>query len=70
MVRQFQERTCNERYFATKISNPDFVKLAESYGASGIRVEKIEDIKDAINKAYSFDGPFLIDFVIEPKELL
>lgn len=70
MVRQFQEKTCNERYFATKISNPDFVKLAESYGASGIRVEKIEDIKDAINKAYSFDGPFLIDFAVEPKELL
>ncbi len=70
MVRQFQERICNERYFATKISNPDFVKLAESYGASGIRVEKVEDIEDAINKAYSFDGPFLIDFAVEPKELL
>ena len=70
MVRQFQEKICNERYFATKISNPDFVKLAESYGAKGIRVENFEDIASAINEAYMHDGPVLVDFVVEPKELL
>lgn len=70
MVRQFQEKTCNERYFATKISNPDFIKLSESYGAKAIRVERLEDIKDAIEQAFNFDGAFLIDFVVEPKELL
>ncbi len=70
MVRQFQEKSCDKRYFATQISNPDFVKLAQSYGANGIRVERIEDIKDAIDKAFAFNGPFIIDFVIEPMELL
>ena len=70
MVRQFQEKSCDKRYFATKISNPDFIKLAQSYGADGLRVERIEDIKDSIDKAFSFDGPFIVDFVIEPMELL
>lgn len=70
MVRQFQEKLCNERYFGTKIFNPDFIKLAESYGIKATRVDKIEDIKNAIEKAFKTDGPYLIDFVVEPKELL
>ena len=70
MVRQFQEKSCDERYFATKISNPDFVKLAESYGAKGLRVTALADVKDAINAAFAYNGVFIVDFAIEPKELL
>jgi len=70
MVRQFQEKLCEQRYFATKISNPDFVKLAQSYGALGLRVEKSEDIKSAVKKAMDFKGTVIVDFVIEPEELL
>lgn len=70
MVRQFQEKICEQRYYATKISNPDFVKLAQSYGAFGLRVEKIEDVKLAIKQAMDYNGTALIDFVIEPEELL
>lgn len=70
MVRQFQEKQCNERYFATEISNPDFIKLAEAYKAKAIRVERLEDVKKALDYAFSFEGPILVDFVVEPKELL
>lgn len=70
MVRQFQEKQCNERYFATEISNPDFIKLAEAYKAKAIRVERFEDVKKALDYAFSFEGPILVDFVVEPKELL
>lgn len=70
MVRQFQEKICEQRYFATQISNPDFVKLAESYGAFGLRVEKIADVKSAVEKALKFDGIAIVDFVIESEELL
>lgn len=70
MVRQFQEKICEQRYYATKISNPDFVKLAQSYGALGLRVEKFEDIKLALKQAMDYNGTALIDFVIEPEELL
>ena len=70
MVRQFQEKTCEERYFATKISNPDFVGLAKSYGIKALRIDKKEDIKKAVEAAFIEDGPFVIDFVVEAKELL
>lgn len=70
MVRQFQEKACEQRYFATKISNPDFVKLTESYGTMGLRVEKLQDIKPAVEKAINYKGTAIIDFVIEPEELL
>lgn len=70
MVRQFQEKMCGQRYFATKISNPDFVKLAESYGAKGIRVDKVKDIKSALKETLSYKGTVLVDLVIEPEEVL
>ena len=70
MVRQFQEKQCDERYFATQISNPNFIKFAEAYNAKALRVDKIEDVKKALDFAFSTEGPILVDFVIEPKELL
>lgn len=70
MVRQFQEKTCGARYCATKISNPNFLKIAESYGILGIRVKSDDEILNALEKAYAFDGPVIVDFVIEPEEIL
>ncbi len=70
MVRQFQEKQCDERYFATHISNPDFIKFAEAYGAKAIQVDKLSDVKKAIDFAFSIKGPVIVDFIIEPKELL
>ena len=70
MVRQWQEKIYNEHYSQTKISSPDFVKLAESYGALGIRVEKEEEIIPALKKAIEFKGPCLIDFVCENFEMV
>ncbi len=50
---------------------PDFVKLAESYGALGLRVEKEEDIKSALEKAKEHkEGPALIEFLISSDELV
>ena len=70
MVRQFPEKSCNERYFATKISSPDYIRLAESYGIKAIRVEKNGDIKSAVEAAFNSQSPFIVDFVIEPMEVL
>ena len=47
---------------------PDFVKLAEAYGAAGIRVKKNEDVKTAIKKALEIDGPVIIDCIIDSEE--
>ncbi len=68
MVRQWQELFYKKRYSYTTLYNPDFVKLAQSYGASGIRVTKNEEVRPAIEKALSIDNTVFIDFHIEPEE--
>ncbi len=68
MVRQWQELFYKKRYSYTCISGPDFVKLAESYGAAGIRVTKKEDVRKALEKAISIDNVVFIDFHIEQEE--
>ncbi len=47
---------------------PDFVKLAEAYGATGMRVAKNEDVKNAIKKALKIDGPVIVDCIIDSEE--
>ena len=68
MVRQWQDLFYDKRYVATPISGPDFVKIAEAYGIPGLRVKRNEEIAPAIEKAMAEDGPFLIDFLVEPEE--
>ena len=70
MVRQWQEKIYNKHYSQTHISSPDYVKLAEAYGALGIRVEKEEEIEPAIRKALDHNGPVFIDFVVESFEMV
>ncbi len=70
MVRQWQKKIYNGHYSQTKISSPDFVKLAESYGALGIRVTKEEEIIPALKRAIEFDGAVMIDFVCESFEMV
>ena len=47
---------------------PDFVKLAESYGAKGLRITKKEDVAKAIKTAVKTKGPVIMDFVVEKEE--
>ena len=70
MVRQWQELFFNKRYAAVDYhDNPDFAKLAEAFGATGIRVEKIEDVRPALERAKEIeDGPVVIDFIVEEEE--
>ena len=70
MVRQWQELFFNRRYASTYLAdgNPDFVKLAEAYGAKGILVEHHDQVRPAIEDALETDGPVIIDFRINPEE--
>jgi acetolactate synthase-1/2/3 large subunit len=70
MVRQIQEKLFNQHYSETKISGPDFVKVAEAYGAKGIRVEKKEEIIPALKEAIEYQGPVFLDFIVEPFEMV
>ncbi len=68
MVRQWQEFFWGKRYVATPLTGPDFVKIAEAYGVPGEVVTDRDGVKAAIEKATSHDGPYLLDFRIEPEE--
>ncbi len=69
MVRQWQELFYERNYCATCLdASPDFVKLAEAYGAVGLRATKPEEVEPVIKKAFETDKPVLIDFVVEPEE--
>jgi len=68
MVRQWQELFYGRRYVATPLSAPDFVKVAEAYGVPGLRVKHKEEVVPAIERAMEHQGPFLIDFTVEPEE--
>jgi acetolactate synthase-1/2/3 large subunit len=68
MVRQWQELFYKKRYSHTYISGPDYVKLAESYGALGMRVTKREEVRPALEEAIAIDNTVLIDFQVEPQE--
>jgi len=68
MVRQWQELFYERRYVATPLSGPDFVKVAEAYGIPGLRVTDKVMVTSAIQTAMEHDGPFLIDFQVEPEE--
>jgi pyruvate dehydrogenase (quinone) len=55
--------------FATDLVNPNFAQLAESAGLLGLRVEKPEELEPAVKQALSYDGPALIDVLVNRQEL-
>ncbi|MEQ8236579.1 MAG: biosynthetic-type acetolactate synthase large subunit [Syntrophomonadaceae bacterium] len=67
MVRQWQELFHEGRYSYTDMSHqPDFVKLAEAYGAVGMRIDRTEDVEKALLEALEVtDRPVIIDFQVE-----
>jgi acetolactate synthase-1/2/3 large subunit len=68
MVRQWQELFYKRRYAATPLHNPDFIKLAEAHGLTGLRVESREQIADAVSAAENNDGTVVIDFRVEQED--
>jgi len=69
MVRQWQQLLHGERYSSSwSESLPDFVKLAEAFGAKGIRCDTPGDLDDAIKEMLAHDGPVIFDCVVEKHE--
>jgi len=69
MVAQWQRLFYEERYSAVKLKgNPDFVKLADAYGAEGVRTETLDDFRTAVRRAMKADVPTVIDVPIHPDE--
>ncbi len=68
MVRQWQEFFYERRYAATPLRSPDFVKLAEAHGLTGLRVTERSQVKSAVRQAQEAEGTVVIDFRVEQED--
>jgi acetolactate synthase-1/2/3 large subunit len=69
MVRQWQQLFFDKRYVSTCLDcSPDFVKLAEAYGAVGLRATKPEEVEAVLKKGLASKKPVIMDFVVEKEE--
>jgi acetolactate synthase-1/2/3 large subunit len=69
MVRQWQDGFYEGRRMASEYPwIPQFDKLAEAFGAQGLRLEEYDNVEDVIQEARDYDGPSVIDAIIDPSE--
>ncbi|HEX7244640.1 MAG TPA: biosynthetic-type acetolactate synthase large subunit [Solirubrobacterales bacterium] len=69
MVRQWQELFWDRRYSSVEMGpSPDWVKLAEAFGATGLRCENSGELEQTMAKALEADGPVLLDVRVSPEE--
>jgi acetolactate synthase-1/2/3 large subunit len=69
MVRQWQELFWDRRYSAVAMGDsPDWVKLAEAFGATGMRCESSDDLEQAMTDAIAAEGPVLLDVRVAQEE--
>ena len=71
MVRQWQELFYEKRYASTNMERtPDFVKLAEAYGATGLRTDRPEAVEATLKEGLERPGTVIMEFVVEREELV
>jgi len=70
MVRQWQELFYERRYAATPLKNPDFAKIAEAMGLTGMRVTQRSEVVDAVRRAQQAEGTAVIEFRVENEDLV
>jgi acetolactate synthase-1/2/3 large subunit len=69
MIRDIQDNVFKGRRVSSDLVNPDFVKLAESMGAVGYRIQKPSQIETTVKEALSNDRPTVVDCQIDPHEV-
>jgi acetolactate synthase-1/2/3 large subunit len=70
MVRQWQELFYDRRYSETPMISPDFVKIAEAHGLTGIRVTQRSDVESAIRQAEETEGTVVVEFKVEKEDIV
>ncbi len=69
MVRQWQELFWRKRYSHTRITSPDYVKVAEAYGIRALRVTTSSEVDGAVKTMLEYkDGPILVEFIVANEE--
>ena len=67
--KSYQKDFFEQRYVGANIGNPRFDKLAEAFGARGLRVERMDEVADAVRESFKSDLPTVIDVIVDPDEI-
>ena len=69
MVRQWQELFYDKVYSSTNMENaPDFVKLAQAYGAKGLRCTRPDEVESVLSQGLAIEGTVIMDFAVDREE--
>jgi acetolactate synthase I/II/III large subunit len=68
MIKQWQDLFYEKRYSNSPMKNPNFAKMAESFGVRGIRCDNKADVSKTVADMLAHDGPVVVDFYVEPNE--
>lgn len=68
MVRQWQQLFFDRRYSSVALKNPDFVKIAEGFGVAGRKIDKPEELEEAVAEMLRHPGPYLLHVKVEKEE--
>ena len=68
MVRQWQQLFFEKRYSFTELTNPDFIMIANGFGMAAHKVTAREDLEAGIQKMIDYDGPYLLEVVVEKED--
>lgn len=67
--KSYQKDFFQERYVGANIGNPRFDKLAEAFGARGVRVERADQVGEVVREALKSDLPTVVDVIVDPSEM-
>ncbi|HQV77450.1 MAG TPA: biosynthetic-type acetolactate synthase large subunit [Chitinophagales bacterium] len=70
MVRQWQQLFFDNRYSQVELKNPDFVTIAKGFRLEAAKVEKREELSDALDKMFAHQGGYVLEVVVEKEENL
>ncbi|MCO5230829.1 MAG: biosynthetic-type acetolactate synthase large subunit [Chitinophagales bacterium] len=65
MVRQWQQLFFSNRYSQVELHNPDFVAITKGFGIPAEKIENRADVNDALDRMFTHDGPYLLEFLVE-----
>ena len=68
MVRQWQERFYERRYSASRVTGPDLVLIGAAYGIPCLRIQREEDLSEALDRVEATPGPAMVALTVEPEE--
>ena len=68
MVRQWQQLFFDKRYASTEMTNPDFVTIAKGYHIDAARVDKREDLDQAVANMMASDKPYFLEICVEKED--